>query len=312
MPDGDEVEAVAEVAEEGEADGVGRRAVDRVGGRAVGQRALAHAQRPHQGLLVADRALVGVGRDDGDVADRLERLLERQQAARLDAVVVGDEDPRPARPLAERPGGRAAAIAGPPRPGAAGQRLAPLLVEVAALGPRPLAGHVHAPPGRRPGRRVARVGLRSVLLGHGCGARPASLSSMSVALPGVGLARDADRAALALGEPPGGPSRHGPVAGARCEELEEERRHDRRDRDAEDRPRGSPRSAQPISTEPRTTIGWMPTAPCMIRGWRMFMTTNQPMPMRTIAGSDRLGLEEERDDDRRRPRHERAEERDRP
>ena len=81
-----------EVAEEREADRVGRRAVDRVGQRAVAERPLPDAERPHQRLLVADRALVRVGRDDRRVADRLERLLEREQAARLDAVVVRDED----------------------------------------------------------------------------------------------------------------------------------------------------------------------------------------------------------------------------
>ena len=111
---GDEVEAVLEVAEEGEADRVGRRAVDGIRRRAVGQDPLAHAQRPHQRLLVADRALVGVGRDDRHVAHRLERLLEREQAARLDAVVVGDEDARPAGVLGDgRDGVRRAR--GPPR-----------------------------------------------------------------------------------------------------------------------------------------------------------------------------------------------------
>ena len=42
---------------------------------------------------------------------------------------------------------------------------------------------------------------------------------------------------------------------------------------------GMPAILTPTSTEPRTTIGWMPTR-CMSRGWRMFMTTNQPTPMR--------------------------------
>ena len=91
------------------------RAVDRVADRAVGERALADAERPHQRLLVADRRLVRVGRDDRHVADRLERLLEREQAARLDAVVVGDQDPRPRRPVAERPGRRGRRARGPPR-----------------------------------------------------------------------------------------------------------------------------------------------------------------------------------------------------
>ena len=73
---------------------------------------------------------------------------------------------------------------------------------------------------------------------------------------------------------------------------------------------GMPAIRPPMRTEPRTTIGWMPTAPCMIRGWRTFITTNQPTPIRMIVGHDGVGLQDERDDDRRRPRHERPEERD--
>ena len=139
----DEVEAVAEVAEEGDADGVGRGAVDGVGERAVAERPLPDAERPHQRLLVADRALVRVGRDDGRVADRVERLLEREQPARLDAVVVRDEDPRPRRPVAERLGDRPQRPRpAMPRIAAPGDRLAALLVEVAPLGPGPLPGHV--------------------------------------------------------------------------------------------------------------------------------------------------------------------------
>ena len=41
---------------------------------------------------------------------------------------------------------------------------------------------------------------------------------------------------------------------------------------------------EPMSTEPRTTIGWMPTAPDIRRGWRMFIVTNQPMPMMISVG----------------------------
>ena len=144
------------------------------------ERPLPDAERPHQRLLVADRALVRVGRDDGRVADRVERLLEREQPARLDAVVVRDEDPRPRRPVAERLGDRAE------RPGPAiaadrgpGDRLAALLVEVPPLGPGPLPGHV---------RRVAAPSVRARLwspsrgpvavlrLGHGT----------SVSTPGAG------------------------------------------------------------------------------------------------------------------------------
>jgi hypothetical protein len=72
---------VAEVAEEGEADGVGRRAVDGVRERAVAERALADTQRSHERLLVSDRALVRIRRDDRHVAHVLERQLERQQPA---------------------------------------------------------------------------------------------------------------------------------------------------------------------------------------------------------------------------------------
>ena len=156
----DEVEAVVEEAEERERDGVGGRAVDRPADRPVGERALAHAQRPHQRLRVADGTLVRVGRDDERVADRVERLLQREHAARLDAVVVRDQDPRPRRPLVERSRARRQRS----RPIArrrARQRLAALQVEVAALDACPLAGAV----GIRPGRRAACGRSESVALG---------------------------------------------------------------------------------------------------------------------------------------------------
>ena len=41
---------------------------------------------------------------------------------------------------------------------------------------------------------------------------------------------------------------------------------------------------EPMTTETSTTIGWMPTEPDISRGWRMFIVTNQPMPMRTSTG----------------------------
>ncbi len=53
---------------------------------------------------------------------------------------------------------------------------------------------------------------------------------------------------------------------------------------------GTPAIRDPTSTDPRTTIGWIPTAPCMIRGWSTFMTTIQPMPMSTIDGTSASGL----------------------
>ena len=73
---------------------------------------------------------------------------------------------------------------------------------------------------------------------------------------------------------------------------------------------GMPAIRPPMRTEPRTTIGWIPTAPCMIRGCRTFITTSQPAPIRMIVGTSVLGLQDESHDDRRRPRHERPEERD--
>ena len=90
----DEIEPVPEVPEEGEADRVGRRAVDRVGQRAIRERPLSYAEWPHQRLLMADRALVRVRGDDRHVTHLVERLLEGEEAARFDPVVVRDEDAR--------------------------------------------------------------------------------------------------------------------------------------------------------------------------------------------------------------------------
>ena len=212
-PGRDEVEAVAEVAQEGEADRVGRRAVHRIRQRAVGERPLAHAQRPHQRLLVAHRALVGVGGHDGHVAHRLERLLEGQQAARLDAVVVGDQDARPAGPLGERPRVDAqGSRAGRAPPGRRG--LAALLVEVAPLRPGSFPGPVRD-------------------VGHGV---PAGCRVLDV--DGAArrrLARDVDRASLAVRQPASRPSGDRPIGRRAMEELEEEGRDHGRDRDPEDR-----------------------------------------------------------------------------
>ena len=230
MPRRDEIEAVAEVAEEGDADGVGRRAVDREGQRPVGEGPLADAKRAHQRLLVADRALVRVGRDDRDVAHRLERLLEREQAARFDAVVVGDRGS--AAGSSHSASGRAVvareATAAAAACRAAGQRLAALLVEVPPLGPGPLAGHVRA---SSPARRRPPVGRRRPLMsGSVAGVRLIDVGGRARR----GLARDADRPALAFGQPLRRPPGDGAVAGRPVEELEEERRDDGGDRDAED------------------------------------------------------------------------------
>ena len=46
---------------------------------------------------------------------------------------------------------------------------------------------------------------------------------------------------------------------------------------------------EPMTTDARTMIGWMPTAPAISRGWRTFIVTNQPMPMMTRTGSTALG-----------------------
>ena len=130
-----------EIPEEGEADRVGRRAVDRVGQRAILERPLSYAEWPHQRLLMADRALVRVRGDDRHVTHLVEGLLEGEEAARFDPVIVRDEDARTTRPLRHRParcaqGARAAAS------GTAREWFATLLVEVASLAPRSLAGHV--------------------------------------------------------------------------------------------------------------------------------------------------------------------------
>ena len=39
-----------------------------------------------------------------------------------------------------------------------------------------------------------------------------------------------------------------------------------------------------MSTDTRTTTGWMPTESAITRGWMMFMTTNQPTTMMTRIG----------------------------
>ena len=194
------------------------RAVDRVAERAVGERPLAHAQRAHQRLLVADRALVRVRRDDRDVADRIERLLEREQPARLDPVVVGDEDPRPAGPVAQRPGRPCAAPAvrrGPPRRRPA--RRAPCRGRAARSGP----ARGSCPGGRRSRAACPPCG------GAGTARRRGSVtSSTSAALPGHRFARDPDRPALALAQALGGASGH--RCGRRTSDAGSGRRRPRR------------------------------------------------------------------------------------
>ncbi len=130
---GDQVEADIEVAQEREADRIGGRTVDRPCSSAVGQRPLADPEWAHERLLVTDRGLVGLGRHHIHVTDGLQRLLEGEQAARLDAVVVGDEDARTGRPVAERPGVADVRTRRWQLPVTDRQRLAPVTVERAPL-----------------------------------------------------------------------------------------------------------------------------------------------------------------------------------
>src|SRR3954466_15557321 len=51
-----------------------------------------------------------------------------------------------------------------------------------------------------------------------------------------------------------------------------------------------PATFDPMSTDPRTTIGWIPTACAMSRGWTTFMTRNQPTPIAIRAGSVASGF----------------------
>ena len=289
-----------EVAEEGEADRVGRRAVDRVGqssrrpasarGRAAGASA-SSGGRPRSGWCRAPRPSPRPSRSSACLSASSPR--DSTPSSLVTRIL------RPARPLAERPG----VLAQGPRPApgrATGQRLATLLVEVAPLGPGPLAGHV-----RLVGRAVgASLSARaSVVVGSGARRRRLRLvgvaavgwrrrprSSSSSSSTSVGAARASARAGCGpvarrvprAGVPPGRRPSGRPRSGAGTGRRTPTRR--RRSGSRRSRP-GCRRSATPISTEPRTTIGWMPTAPCMIRGWSTFMTTSQPAPIRMSAGS---------------------------
>ena len=220
------------------------------------------------------------------VADRLERLLEREQPARLDAVVVGDEDARPAR--STRRAGRAWP-AGPGRRPRSRRRPAarrvPCRRRVARIAPA-RASCRSGPPGARPGRRWSRrVGLRIRWRRR---RRRRSLGRSAARLDVDRRCRARARAACGPAGPrarspassPGRPrtGRPRPARGAG------RRRPTGRPRSGSRRSRpGCRRSRRPMSTDPRTTIGWIPTAPCMSRGWRTFMTTNQPTPMSMIG-----------------------------
>ena len=225
------------------------------------------------------------------------------------------------RPVVERPG------VGPQRPrpaarGAAGERLAALLVEVAPLGSGSLAGHVH--PVRRALVPAVRGHAGSGSGSVGGGPRRSRRSSASAPV-GVGRRRRPRcrrrcRARARAGCGPAGPraprraSPRDPPRTGRPRPRSQEWKKNADRTAAIGMPKiapGMPAIRSPMRTEPRTTIGWIPTASCMSRGWRTFMTTNQPMPMRMIAGTSAPGHEEQGDDDRRRPGDERAEERDR-
>ena len=218
-----------EEAEEGDAHGVGRGPVDRVGERAITERPLPDPEWSHERLLVADCTLVRVGRHDSRVADPIERLLERQQPARLDPVIVGDQDLRTGGPIVEWPGRPQCPWSATRR--AAGYGLAALLVEIPPLGPCPLPGHV---------RLVLALAIARLLVGG----IPAAWSAgfvvahvvTSGSIPGAG----------SRGTRTGRPSRSSTRFAARVatgdgsrltlEEVEEERRDHGGDRNTEDRP----------------------------------------------------------------------------
>ncbi len=46
-----------------------------------------------------------------------------------------------------------------------------------------------------------------------------------------------------------------------------------------------PAIRRPTTTDPSTTMGWMPTAPAMSRGWRTFMVTNHATAIRIRTGT---------------------------
>ena len=116
--------------------------------------------------------------------------------------------------VVQSPSGRAMRSQGarPAPRGAAGERLAPFLVDVPALDPCPLPVHLglHRP------------------VGHG-------LTSTSTSSPGIGSRGTRIGPALADLEAPGRPGGDATGVARPAEVVEEERRHDGGDRDAEDR-----------------------------------------------------------------------------
>ena len=135
---------------------------------------------------------------------------------------------------------------------------------------------------------------------------------LDVAVDGrVRLPRAPDQAALAPADARRRALRHGPVAPRRrlsaCRNSAEITAAIGMPKIAP----GMPAILSPTSTEPRTTIGWIRSDVAMIRGWSQFMTTSQPMATTIVDAERRVGLGQDRDEDRRDPGDERPEERDR-
>src|SRR5207248_6471702 len=74
---------------------VRRRPVDRVTGQVATHAELLDAQRGEGGDRVPDRGALGVGGHDRGLAQLPHLRIERVQARRVDAVVVGEQDARP-------------------------------------------------------------------------------------------------------------------------------------------------------------------------------------------------------------------------
>ena len=318
-----------EIAEESEAHGVRRRPVDRPAGRAVGESPLADAERAHQRLLVAHRALVRLWRDNERLAHRVEGLLEREQPARLDTVIVGDEDPRSRAPVGQRSGG-ASKRSRASTTSATRQWLSTLLVEVATFDPRALAGHV-----------------RAIATAVGQALDPRSGPAVPIAVPGEGVEVETapgpavetapgpavetgpgpaaveaveSPAVEAVEGPPGDArsSTSGSIPGEGSRGMRTSRPSRAARRSAARRvmgpvartcPRmwkknaettaaiGMPKIApaippifEPMRTEAMTTIGWMPTACSISRGWSTFMTMIQPIAIAISVGSRTSGF----------------------
>jgi len=87
----DERGLVAQQPQHHERDAIGWCAVAAVRRRAIAQPRLIDAQGLVHRLGVTRRAPIAFRRDDDHIAERLQRLSEREQAGRVDAVVVGYE-----------------------------------------------------------------------------------------------------------------------------------------------------------------------------------------------------------------------------